>query len=172
MMEKQAAENLAKNLFKKRANERINRKLPPSLCDAVPTDDLVIEDDGTPSPLAPVGEGKIIFKPCNENTGEPMDAQAFNLVARERLERQISDLMAKVNQSVKERNYIIKDALDVLELARTAVYTHPMGEVSVNLHEAARRFSDLEPKFSRATNSLGNLAMEIRQSEQVRENNC
>lgn len=134
-------------------------------------------------------DNKIAFQVADQNTGEPyfepglvavdparlgicpdkLEPSPLNMVARERLERQISDLMDKANQALKERNFLFKDAMDILEIARTTAYTDPMGEVSVTIHEAARRLSDIEPKFSRTANRLGNLAMEIRQSEQVRE---
>lgn len=116
--------------------------------------------------------GQILFNSQAQARGCPdkIEPASTNMTARERLERQITDLMAKVNQAKKERDYLIKDALDILEMARTTAYTHPMGEVSVTLHEASRRLSGIEPQFSRTTNKLGNLAMEIRQSEQAREN--
>lgn len=118
------------------------------------SDELEIEED-CPDKVEP-----------EEKLPNPED---LNLTARERLERQLSTLMAQVNQSVQDYSNALRDALDVLEMARTTVYTHPMGEVSVTLHEAARRLSELEPEHSRRTNALGNLAMEIRQSEQARE---
>jgi len=145
----------------------------------VEVDDLVIEDSGTPAPLGPVGPGTIHFKSVkvepdlkdgqSASTVERVNPGTLNMVARESLERQISDLMDKVNQALKERNFLIKDALNVLEFARTTAYTHPMGEVSVNLFEGASRLSAVEPQFSNTGNRLANLAMEIRQSEQARE---
>lgn len=193
-MNKEQAEKLAKSLFKKKDNQRLAaknwtdcpdkveaererpgwrpQKMEPDLKDGESgwttppeADALVIEDNGAPAPLAPVGDGKIIYRVMEQENAK--ESQDLNQVARERLERQISTLMAQVSQSVLDYNNALKDALDVLEMARTTVYTHPMGEVSVNLHEAARRLSDLEPEHSRRTNALGNLAMEIRQSEQL-----
>lgn len=109
-----------------------------------------------------LGVQSVIKSPANESHN-------LNLVARERLERQISDLIDKANQALKERTFLTRDALDILEMARNTAYTEPMGEVSVTIHEAARRLSELEPQFGRTANRLGNLAMEIRQSEQSRE---
>ena len=116
--------------------------------------------------------GQILFNSQRqvERCPDKVEPASTNMTARERLERQITDLMAQVNQAKRERDCLIKDALDILEMARTTAYTHPMGEVSVTLHEASRRLSGIEPQFSRTTNNLGNLAMEIRQSEQVWEN--
>jgi hypothetical protein len=104
----------------------------------VEVDDLVIEDSGTPAPLGPVGPGTIHFKSVkvepdlkdgqSASTIEPVNPGTSNMVARESLERQISDLMDKVNQALKERNFLIKDALNILEFARTTAYTHPMGD--------------------------------------------
>ena len=146
---------------------------------AIDADDLVIEDNWTPATLGPVDPGTIHFKSVkvepdlkdgwSASAVERVNPGTLNMVARERLERQISDLMDKTNQALRERNFLIKDALDILEMARTTAYTDPMGEVSVTIHEAARRLSDIEPQFGRTANRLGNLAMEIRQSEQVRE---
>jgi len=139
----------------------------------VEVDDLAIEDSGT---IEAYEDGQVIKfpEPDLEKTKEISDALnskpgTLNMVARESLERQISDLMDKVNQALKERNFLIKDALDILEMARTTAYTEPMGEVSVTIHEGARRLADIEPQFSNTANRLGNLAMEIRQSEQARE---
>jgi len=113
--------------------------------------------------IPPFGHDLVVSDdPANES-------HTLNLVARERLERQISDLIDKANQALKERTFLTRDALDILEMARNTAYTEPMGEVSVTIHEAARRLSDIEPQFGRTANSLGNLAMEIRQSEQARE---
>lgn len=139
-------------------------------------DDLVIENTGTPMKdfhLSPGGQaGQILFeaqnKPEPEECPDKLEPNPLNLVARESLERQISDLMDKVNQGRKEADFLFKDALNVLEFARTTAYTHPMGEVSVNLFEGASRLSDIEPELSRTANRLANLAMEVKQSEQIR----
>jgi hypothetical protein len=149
------------------------------------SEDLAIEDDGTIGrdigPAPSILTGEIYFGPVVRMEKEAVksgddleqltaeEPSNLNLVARERLERQISDLISKANQSIKERNRSTRDALDILEMARTTAYTEPMGEVAVTIHEAARRLSDLEPEFSNTANTLGNLASEIQQSEQLRE---
>jgi len=151
------------------------------------SDELAVEDNGaigrdiTLSPSIESYQDGQIFKfppPDPEKTKEVFDAlnskvepATTNMTARERLERQISDLIDKANRAIKERTNLTRDALDILEMARNTAYTEPMGEVAVTIHEAARRLSDLEPEFSSTANNLGNLATEIQQSEQLRETN-
>ena len=179
---KQRSERMVKKLLKNREDDRVRKHVEPITETTNPRpgrsnptilkrEQRGMEVDYTPGPGAIMAPERLEPEECPDKVEPaPLDMQNANMVARERLERQISDLMDKVNQAVKERNFLIKDALDVLDLARTAAYTHPMGEVSVNIHEAARRLSELEPQFSNTANRLGNLAMEIRQSEQAREN--
>jgi hypothetical protein len=154
------------------ARDKSNIIIEPVSARGAASDELAIEDSGTPmrdfhlTPDAPVGE--IIFNP--QECPDKLEPNPLNLVARESLERQISDIMAKLNQDDTTRKHRLKDALNVLEFARTTAYTHPMGEVCVNLHEGASRLSDIDPELSKKVNRLANLALEVRQSEQLRQN--
>jgi hypothetical protein len=94
---------------------------------------------------------------------------ATNLDARERLERQISDLMTEVNRGVRVYNNATKDALDLLEIARTTAYTEPLGEVSAALSEAKMKLSKYFPLESQRAYRLANLAVEIEKSEEPKK---
>lgn len=186
--QKKRSERLVKKLLKKREADRIRKPFDPIIGGvnerpgrSNPTitrrepreDDLVIEDDGTIGRdigLSP-GEqaGEILFHAQAKPKPEP--ETPLNNAARERLERQISDLMAKVNQGLRDYQNATRDALDILEMARTSVYTEPLGEVSVTLAESARRLTVNFPKEARTVNRLCNLALEIRQSEEPKKGN-
>lgn len=157
-MDKKQAEDLARNLFKK--------KLKAPLYE-----ELVIENDGTigrDMGLAPDSQaGKINFHPLpvEKPDGKRLKPPELNRTARERLERQINDLMAKVNEAARAYNNATKDALDLLEMARTSIHTEPLGEVSVTLQESSRRLAKYFPKESRTINNISNVALEVRESE-------
>jgi hypothetical protein len=165
---KKAVEQMLGGVKERLRKARLKVTIKPG---GVEVDDLVIANSEAPAPLETIHFNADPFPEMPERLGEcpeKLEPNPLNLTARESLERQISDLMDKVNQALKERNFLIKDALNILEFARTTAYTHPMGEVSVNLFEGARRLSEVEPQFSNTVNRLANLAMEIKQSEQIR----
>ena len=92
-------------------------------------------------------------------------ARTVNLEARERIESQISDLILDLNKDVRAVRFGFKTALDLLGMARSSVYTEPLGEVSQCLREAVNHFRAYFPERCVKLENLANVSLEVMASE-------
>lgn len=152
-MNRDEAEKLAKSLFKKqrdkdRAADTWGGERPRDAVGDAPAHDI---------------EDEIPEAHCPDKLEPPEEAQ--NITARERVERQISDIIASLNVEVRTLQEQIKEGLDDAELARNSIYTEPLTDVEARLRKANSQLQEYFPEKARMFNSLANVVMEIMESE-------
>ena len=103
--------------------------------------------------------------PSIHDAVEAAQAKETNRVARANIEDQISQKMKALNVLVRSNNEDIKTGLDLLEMARCAVYTEPLSEVLEMFSEAAWKLRPHFPDESQGLANLGAVVQEIIDSE-------